>query len=224
MVDNRFAIMRVNRSGQTSRGVHGNEAIPTRSQGTRTTPAQRDAHAGTRCGTGGSGAHAGSQSADNINLGQEVGRGPASMAAQTAGTPRWFRRGAEETTGQGFVGGRGSQRLSDRTVDAGASGQVDRAPVRGGVQHGQRLAHPARVGFLQPTSGRSRDPARRSGDQTVARQALAGSKKKCRREGRTIVFIDESGLSERPCRVKTWAPKGQPPIVQYSFTWQQLSV
>ena len=58
----------------------------------------------------------------------------------------------------------------------------------------------------------------------MARQALAGAKKKSRREGRTIVFIDESGLSERPTRVKTWAPKGQTPVLQYSFTWKQLSV
>jgi len=39
-----------------------------------------------------------------------------------------------------------------------------------------------------------------------------------------IVFIDESGLSERPCRARTWAPRGQTPVLQYSFTWKQLSV
>ena len=39
-----------------------------------------------------------------------------------------------------------------------------------------------------------------------------------------IVFVDESGLSERPTLVRTWAPKGQTPVVQYSFTWKQLSV
>jgi transposase len=58
----------------------------------------------------------------------------------------------------------------------------------------------------------------------MAHQALASVKKKCTREGRTIVFIDESGLSERPTRVKTWAPKGQTPVLQYSFNWNQLSV
>lgn len=31
--------------------------------------------------------------------------------------------------------------------------------------------------------------------------------KKARREGRLIVSIDESGISERPTRVRTWAPK-----------------
>jgi hypothetical protein len=28
-------------------------------------------------------------------------------------------------------------------------------------------------------------------------------------ERRTIVFIDQSGVSERPHRVRTWAPRGQ---------------
>ena len=39
-------------------------------------------------------------------------------------------------------------------------------------------------------------------------QALAGAQKKATREGRIIIFIDESGISERPHRVSTWAPKG----------------
>ena len=34
---------------------------------------------------------------------------------------------------------------------------------------------------------------------------MAGAQKKARREGRLIVFIDESGTSERPTRVRTWA-------------------
>jgi transposase len=53
---------------------------------------------------------------------------------------------------------------------------------------------------------------------------VAGIKKIAARQGRVIVFIDESGLSERPCRARTWAPRGQTPVLQYSFSWQQLSV
>jgi hypothetical protein len=30
-------------------------------------------------------------------------------------------------------------------------------------------------------------------------------------------------LSERPCRARTWAPRGQTPVLQYSFSWKQLS-
>ncbi|MGA7179592.1 MAG: IS630 family transposase [Thiobacillaceae bacterium] len=49
-------------------------------------------------------------------------------------------------------------------------------------------------------------------------------KKKPRKEGRVIVFIDESNLSEQPTRVRTWAPKGQTPIIQFHFNWKQLSM
>ena len=53
---------------------------------------------------------------------------------------------------------------------------------------------------------------------------MAWAQKKARREGRLIVFIDESGLSERPTRVRTWAPKGQTPIIQFHFNWTHISV
>jgi hypothetical protein len=53
--------------------------------------------------------------------------------------------------------------------------------------------------------------------------ALAGVKKKPETEGRTIVFIDESGLSERPHRGRTWAPKGKTSMLQYHFNWKTLS-
>ena len=46
---------------------------------------------------------------------------------------------------------RSGQRLSDRTMDVGAGGQVDRARVRGGVQHGQRQG-------LRRSAGRALGP------------------------------------------------------------------
>lgn len=54
-------------------------------------------------------------------------------------------------------------------------------------------------------------------------QDLARAQKKCVAERRLIVFIDESGLSERPTRVRTWAPKGQTPVVQFHFNWKHIS-
>ena len=54
-------------------------------------------------------------------------------------------------------------------------------------------------------------------------QDLAGAQKKCAAQRRLIVFIDESGLSERPTRVRTWAPKGCTPIVQSHFNWKHVS-
>jgi len=38
-----------------------------------------------------------------------------------------------------------------------------------------------------------------------------------------ILFIDESGLSERPTRVRTWAPKGQTPVIEFHFNWTHIS-
>jgi transposase len=54
--------------------------------------------------------------------------------------------------------------------------------------------------------------------------AVADHKKKARRQGRLIVFIDESGLSTRPTRVRTWAPRGQTPLLQETFNWKSLSI
>ncbi|MEW6248944.1 MAG: transposase [Nitrospirota bacterium] len=39
-----------------------------------------------------------------------------------------------------------------------------------------------------------------------------------------MVFVDESGLSEQPHRVRTWAPRGQTPVWQLAFNWKRLSV
>lgn len=38
------------------------------------------------------------------------------------------------------------------------------------------------------------------------------------------MFVDESGLSERPSVVRTWAPRGQTPQLEFSHAWGQLSV
>jgi transposase len=35
--------------------------------------------------------------------------------------------------------------------------------------------------------------------------------------------VDESGLSERPHRCRTWSPRGQTPVLQYHFNWKTLS-
>jgi transposase len=57
----------------------------------------------------------------------------------------------------------------------------------------------------------------------VEEASVGDSKKNAEKEGRTIVFVDESGLSERPYRVRTWAPKGETPVLQYHFHWNNLS-
>jgi transposase len=55
-------------------------------------------------------------------------------------------------------------------------------------------------------------------------QDLASAQKKARREDRLIIFVDESGISQRPTRVRTWAPKGHSPVVQFHFNWDHVSI
>jgi transposase len=57
----------------------------------------------------------------------------------------------------------------------------------------------------------------------VEAKGLARAQKKARHEGRTIVFIDESGLSEKCPVTRTWALRGHTPVIQQSFNWKQMS-
>jgi transposase len=53
---------------------------------------------------------------------------------------------------------------------------------------------------------------------------MAGSKKNARRRKAWIFFQDESGVSERPSVRRTWAPKGETPVLIHSFNWKKLSI
>lgn len=49
-------------------------------------------------------------------------------------------------------------------------------------------------------------------------------KKKARKKVGWIVFEDESGVSQRPPLRRTWAPKGETPVIIYSFNWKRISI
>ena len=40
----------------------------------------------------------------------------------------------------------------------------------------------------------------------------------------TIAFLDESGRSEIPTVVATWAPKGKTPVLKHAFRWESCSI
>jgi transposase len=53
---------------------------------------------------------------------------------------------------------------------------------------------------------------------------VAAARKNAARRGATIVFLDESGFSQRPPIRRTWAPRGQTPVlIHRQRSWQQLS-
>src|SRR5262245_57960769 len=92
------------------------------------------------------------------------------------------------------------------------------------VLHRPRLAGAAGVGLDAATAARACAGTQRSGDHALETWAVGGAKRTARRRGQTIVFVDESGLSERPHRYRTWAPRGQTPVLQYHFRWKTLSL
>jgi transposase len=56
------------------------------------------------------------------------------------------------------------------------------------------------------------------------RQEMARAKKNARRQRAWILFQDESGISERPSVRRTWAPKGETPILIHAFNWKKMSI
>ena len=52
---------------------------------------------------------------------------------------------------------------------------------------------------------------------------LAEDQKKAREAGALLIFLDESGFSERPSVRRTWSPRGQTPILVAPFNWKRLS-
>jgi transposase len=55
-------------------------------------------------------------------------------------------------------------------------------------------------------------------------RTLAQVEKKAAEEGRTIVFIDESGMYLLPMVVRTYAPCGQTPILKEFLSYKHLSL
>jgi transposase len=53
---------------------------------------------------------------------------------------------------------------------------------------------------------------------------LAAGKKNARRRRAWIVFEDETGVSERPPIRRTWAPRGETPVLIHPYNWKKLSV
>jgi transposase len=53
---------------------------------------------------------------------------------------------------------------------------------------------------------------------------MAGAKKKVREMRGWLVFQDESGVSQRPPLRRTWAPRGQTPVIIHSYNWKKISI
>ncbi len=57
----------------------------------------------------------------------------------------------------------------------------------------------------------------------MAADDLAPDKKGAKNQRATLVFLDESGFSERPSVRRTWVPRAHTPILRLPFNWKRLS-
>ena len=57
----------------------------------------------------------------------------------------------------------------------------------------------------------------------MARRGLAAHKKGAQVSGATVIFIDETGFSQRPNVRRTHAPRGQTPVFKEHFNWKRSS-
>jgi DDE superfamily endonuclease len=53
---------------------------------------------------------------------------------------------------------------------------------------------------------------------------LGQGKKNAKNQRAWVVFLDESGISQKPPIRRTWAPRGKTPVVRYPFNWKRLSI
>ena len=84
--------------------------------------------------------------------------------------------------------------------------------------------HSQRPGLDAPETDPAGQTAQRSRNPALERCALARVEKKAAEEGRTIVFIDESGVYLLPMVVRTYAPCGQTPILKEFLSYKHLSL
>jgi transposase len=86
------------------------------------------------------------------------------------------------------------------------------------------VARATQTGLVAAEADNPCTRARRGGDRALGEDDLAVGKKNATRQGATIVFIDESGFSERPSVQRTWAPRGKTPVLSHRFShWKNLS-
>ena len=84
--------------------------------------------------------------------------------------------------------------------------------------------NPQRAALDAPETPAARQTAQRGRDPTLESRTLARVEKKAAEEGRTIVFIDESGFYLLPIVVRTYAPCGCTPVLKEFLSHDHLSV
>ena len=127
--------------------------------------------------------------------------GAASIRALRApgAAVRIAAQGADAVAEGRVAGGR----LCNGALDAAEDCAIDRGEILGLDGFPLSLAAAGATRLERAGAEGPGAPARQAGDPHLESQEVARAKGVAARQGRVIVIIDESGLSERPCRATT---------------------
>lgn len=75
----------------------------------------------------------------------------------------------------------------------------------------------------QPETDPPGDRAGRGEDRCLVQRALAGAEKGAEADGRSIVWVDQSGFALLPSVVRTYAPVGETPILRVPLRREHVS-
>jgi len=126
--------------------------------------------------------------------------------------------------GQGAAARRTGSRFRHGPVDAAARRQDHRPIDWSALSPRSHLEGSGSHGLEFTATGQAGSRARRQKGETLVGATVAGSKKNARRRKARIFFPDESGVSQRPPVRRSWAPKGETPILIHAFNWQKMSI
>jgi hypothetical protein len=144
-------------------------------------------------------------------------RGPSGPQTEvgTTGTATCRGRTAKGSKGQRFL---------HRFVDTPSRSGCCRAIDRGALSSGACVEDP-RIDELDTAAARQASQGAQSEESEVlGRGKMAPDKKNARRRKAWIFFQDESGVPQRPSIRRTWAPKGETPVLVHAFNWSTISV
>ena len=109
-------------------------------------------------------------------------------------------------------------------MDAAPSSESDRA-TDGRTLSSRSCLENSEGDALDPTAAGYPSAGVQSAEgESLAEGNLADAKKKARRQKAWIFFQDESGVSQRPSIRRTWAPRGETPVLIHAFNWKKMSL
>src|ERR1043165_6317132 len=147
-------------------------------------------------------------------------KGRGARGPQAAAGPRRAGQGRA-----GAAAGSAGAWLCHGSLDPAAGGDAHSAADRGAVPSGARLVSAPGVELVGAASRAPGPGTRRGSDRAVEAYAVGAGKKNARRRRAGLVFEDESGLSHHPVVRRTWAPRGQPPILTHvGSNWKRRSI